>query len=214
MATTTPGGWLSPALAELQRRIALKKANDPETILAKQRATELSAGGYTRGLGVGAMESFDPSKYLGADALKSMFDEATVTNFMPQLRALQARNASRGVRGPLAGALEGDLSSAFERNLLATTAQAGGTAAQLAWQRAAGITGAGSEQYGQGISLLGTELNLKLAREQMKAEQDAKKRAGIGAAAGAVAGGVAGSFIPGVGTALGAELGSTVGGGF
>lgn len=140
----------------------------PENEVARQRAKLLASGEQTYTQGVGAIRAFNPEDYLGADALKSIFDEATVRNFLPQLRELQARNSRRGVRGPLAGATEGDLGAAFQRQLLGKVAEFGSTRAQLALGRGQALTDAGGTERAQGISLLGTQLQMQLAREQMK----------------------------------------------
>lgn len=180
----------------------------PEARLRDASRDLMRSGGAVRSEGTAAIRGFDPSDYLGADALRAVFDEATRTNFLPQLRGLQARNARRGIRGKLAGATEGDLASAFQRNLLARTAEFGAERGRMAFNRGRELAEIGGTDRAQGLSLLGTELELKMARDAEKA----RKRSGWGGLLGGALGGLAGSFIPGVGTGLGASIGSRLGG--
>ena len=158
------------------------------------------------GAGTAALEGFDPEKYFGPQALQGMFEQATTTSFLPQLRQLQSRNASRGIRGPLAGALEGDLTSSFQRNLMAEVGRNRGQAASMAFGRGETLAGIGGTLQGQGISLLGTELELQLAREQMKRQEEMQKRRGWGM----LLGGIAGTVLGPAGTAIGSQVGGWV----
>jgi len=194
------------ALTDSARKAILaKRQNSPEGRVATERDRLISTGNDTRAQGLAAVQRFDPNEFLGAEALQSVFDEATRTNFVPQLRGLQARNSRRGIRGPLAGALEGDLGSAFQRNLMARVAEFGSQRAGLTLGRARSIADIGGEDRAQGLSLLGTELELKLAREQAKKEERSSRRRGIGALIGGGAG-----FL--LGGPAGALIGSQVGG--
>ncbi|MFW6206622.1 MAG: hypothetical protein ACOC5J_01680 [Gemmatimonadota bacterium] len=190
-------------------RVNVSPAPRPESVVRGERDRALRTGSRVQRQGIQAIEEFDPEQFLGADALSAMFDQATVTNLVPQLRSLQARNAQRNVRGPLAGALEGDLASAFRRDLLSQVAQAGGERARLGLQRGTQLAEFGGAERAQGLSLLGTELELQLAREQARRE----RRSGIGGLIGTGLGALAGTFIPGVGNALGAQIGGAIGGG-
>jgi len=188
-------------------RTAAPRAPTPEQ-RAGQLSTQLVAqGGATRAAGTQAVAGFDPEQYLGADALQAMFESATATNFRPQLAGLQARNARRGIRGPLAGATEGDLASAFQRNLLGTTAQFGAQRGQMAFGRARELAEIGGMDRAQGISLLGTELELQLAREQAKKEEKQGKRRFFGSLIGG-----AGGFLVGgpAGAVAGAQIGGSI----
>lgn len=185
---------------------------DPRTQVAQTRAGLMASGEATRAEGLNAIRAFNADAYLGADALRSIFDQATTTNFMPQLRQLQARNAAKGIRGPLTGAVEGDLASGFRRDLMGTVAQYGAQRANLDISRAGQIAEIGALDRGQGISLLGTELELQLAEEQRRREERQRRRSGWGSLIGAGLGGVLGSVVPGVGTAIGAGLGARLGG--
>ena len=189
-------------------------ANQPENVLARIRGQDLARGEATLQQGEAAIAGFNPEDFFGADALRAMFDQATTTNFLPQLRQLQGRAGRRGIRGPLAGALEGDLAAGFSRDLLAEVGRNRGQAAGFAFQRGQSLADIGGNRRAQGISALGTELELKLAREQATREEKAAKRRGVGALLGGIAGGVLGSFVPGLGTAVGAGIGSKIGGSF
>lgn len=175
---------------------------------ATARSRSLERGGEIQDAGVAAIRDFDPMDFLGADALKSIFQRATITNFLPQLKSLQARNARRGVRGPLAGALEGDLAAGFQRNLLSTTAQFGSRAAGLALGRGQSLAEVGGTERAQGLSLLGTELELELARERKDREERSNLFGTIGRGLG-----MAGGFLIGgpPGAAVGGEVGSGLG---
>lgn len=182
-----------------------RRAQSPEGIAGAERARSLARGREIQESGIQALERFDPEQFLGADALAAIFDEATATTFMPQLRGLQARNAARGIRGPLAGALEGDLASGFQRSLLARTAEFGGERARLAFGRGRELAEIGGTERAQGLSLLGTELELALAREQA----EKKRKSGVLGTIGRGLG-MAGGFLIGgpAGAAVGGELGS------
>jgi len=183
---------------------------DPEDRIAAIRNRDLLRGGVTLERGTQALERFDPGQFLGADALSSIFDQATRSNFLPQLRSLQARNAARGVRGPISGALEGDLASGFQRNLLAEVARAGGQRASLDFSRAQQLAEIGGAQRAQGISLLGTELELGLARQLAEQQRKSRRKRGIAGLIGSVGGGLIGSAFGAGG--LGASIGSKLGG--
>ena len=159
-----------------------------------------SAERRARGLTSQLLSGPDPQSFLTAEALSSQFDEAVRTSFLPQMRQLQARNSARGIRGPVAGALEGDLTSSFHRNLMAQVGRQAETRASIA----------GAERA-QGISLLGTQMEMDLAREQMRREDSSRRRRGIGSMIGAIGGGVVGSMVPGLGTAVGAQVGAGLG---
>ena len=179
------------------------------------RRGEIDAGGATQARGVAALESFNAEDFLGPQALQAQFEQSTRTSFLPQLRDLQGRAGRRGIRGPLAGALEGDLTSGFQRNLLAEVGRNRGQAAGFAFRRGEALTSAGGTQKAQGISLLGTELELQLARQQAQKEEKAAKRSGIGSLLGGIAGALGGFAIGGPGGAFaGAKAGATIGGSF
>lgn len=186
--------------------LARRRSRNPEVVARREGARLRAGGGATRAAGTSAVREFDATNYLGADALQSVFDESTVTNFMPQLRRLQARNARRGVRGNLAGATEGDLASSFHRNLMARVAAAGGERARLDLGRAGRLADIGGEDRAQGLSLLGTELELKMARDEAKRNRKRGIWGTLGAGAGAAVGGLMGN------PALGARIGSRIGG--
>jgi len=205
---------ISQGMSNVRRTAVARRNNSPEGVVGQQRSQLLASGGATRREGLDAIRTFDPEQFLGADALEAIIGQSTVTNFLPQLRGLQGRNARRGVRGPLAGALEGDLASSFHRNITAEAGRLGGARAGLALSRAGQIAEIGGTDRAQGISLLGTELELQLAREQMEKEEAANKRKGWGSLVGGIVGGAAGSFIPGIGTGVGAGIGSRIGGSF
>lgn len=186
---------------------AKPRAATPEQEASGIRRSLLAEGSATRQQGVDALRMFDPEEYLGADALQAIFEEAGATSFIPQLRNLQARNARRGVRGPLAGATEGDLASAFQRNLLATTARFGAQRGQMAFNRGSQLAEIGGFDRAQGISLLGTEMELQLAREEAKRQE----KAGWRKFAGGLIGGAGGFLIGGpAGAAAGAQIGSSI----
>jgi len=140
-----------------------------------------------RGEAAEAFRRFDPNEFLSADALQALFDQAGV-GFRGDLAALQARNARRGIRGPLSGALEGDLFSAFHRNLMSTAANFAGQRANLALSRAQGLAGiAGME-----TALLGDIQAQLLEMMTGQAERAAQRRrlagTGLGAGLGLAAG--------------------------
>jgi hypothetical protein len=166
----------------------------------------IGSGGRTLEEGVQGVRNFDPEQFLGANALQSMFDVSTVSNFMPQLRAMQARASSMGHRGPIAGALEGDLASAFQRNLMGTVAQFGSQRAGLTMDRARTLGEFGGQERAQGLEMMA-------ARHEREEARRRSRRGTVGSLLGAFAGGAIGSFVPGLGTAVGASIGSRVGGG-
>ena len=192
------------------RRKAIARQNAGPT--PEQRAGQLStsltsAGGATRAEGTQGVRDFNPEDYLGADALSAIFERATATNFRPQMASLQARNARRGIRGPLAGATEGDLAGAFHRNLMGTVADFGAQRGQMAFGRARELAEIGGTDRAQGISLLGTELELQLAREQAKKEERQGKRRFFGSLIGGVGGFLAGGPP---GAVAGASIGGSI----
>jgi hypothetical protein len=193
---------------------ALQTPGAIEERIAGVREEDLARGGAGLDIAQQRLAGFDPDRFLGPEALSSVFEQATRTSFMPQLRGLQARSARRGIRGPLAGALEGDLTAGFQRNLLAEVGRNRATAAGLSLRSIGELGGLAGTRRAQGISLLGTELELDLARKQAAAETAQKRRSGLGSLLGGVAGGIAGSIIPGLGTAVGAGIGSRIGGAF
>ena len=185
---------------------------DPEAELARLRQLELERGGQLLEEGTEAIRGFDPEDFFGPEALRSQFEQATTTSFLPQLRGLQARSSRRGIRGPLAGALEGDLTTAFRRDLLAEVGRSRGLAAEFTLRRGGAIADIGGTRRAQGISLLGTELEIRLAREQAKKEEDAAKRRGFGALLFTIAGCAIGGAKGGVeGAAIGCLIGSKIG---
>ena len=190
-------------------RTAAPRALAPGAQVGRLRTDLLETGGARRTEGLDAIRTFNPDDFLGADALSSIIDQSTITNFLPQLRALQARNSRRGIRGPLAGAVEGDLASAFQRNIAAEAGRLGGERARLTFDRGREIAEIGGTDRAQGISLLGTELEIELAREQAKKEEDARKRSGVFSLIGGVVGAGAGFFAGN--PLLGAQIGSTIG---
>lgn len=183
-------------------------AGPAERTAQQTRQGLMATGNRVRGQGTAAVAGFDARDYLSADALGSLFEQAGRTTFMPQLRGLQARNSARGIRGPLAGATEGDLAASFRRDLMATAGRFAGQAGQMNLSRAGRLAEIGGEDRAQGLSLLGTELELEMAR----AAEKQRKKSGWGGIIGGAIGGLAGSFIPGVGTGLGAAMGSRLGG--
>src|SRR5690554_6721826 len=100
-----------------------------------------------RGEAAEAFRTFDPNEFLSPEALQALFNQAGV-GFRGDLANLQARNARRGIRGPLSGALEGDLMSAFHRNLMGMAAQFAGQRANLALSRAQGLAGSAGMETG------------------------------------------------------------------
>lgn len=204
--TATRTATAAPDEEEDDRTAAERRAS-------RARRRSLTRGGRIQSEGVAALRDFDPRDFLGADALQAVFDEATISNFLPQLRGLQARNARRGVRGPLAGALEGDLASGFQRNLLATAGRFGSQAANLEVGRGQALAEIGGTERAQGLSLLGTELELELAREQARRAREGRRKSALGTGIGGAIGAAAGSLIPGIGTGIGAAVGSSLGGG-
>jgi hypothetical protein len=129
---------------------------------------------------------------------------------------LRATNERRGIRGPLAGATEGDLGAAFHRNLMSTAANFAGARANLSLQRAQGISdraNADSElafaTRGQGLETLSGMADRDLASEIAKRQEQAARRRGRGAGIGALAGGALGFALGGPG---GASIGSSIGG--
>lgn len=193
-------------------RTAQPRPLAPEAQVGALRSDLLRTGGARRTEGLDAIRSFNPDQFLGADALSGIIEQATVTSFLPQLRKLQARNSRRNIRGPLAGAVEGDLASAFQRNITAEAGRLGGERARLTFARGREIAEIGGTDRAQGVSLLGTELEIELAREQAKREEDARKRRGKGALIGTILGGVGGALLGN--PLLGAQIGATVGGTF
>ena len=166
----------------------------------------LQRGGAAVGSAMQGLQNFDSGQYLGQDALSAMFDMATASNFMPQLRAMQGRASRMGHRGPIAGALEGDLASAFQRNLMGTTAQFGAQRANLDMSRFQNLASIGGAERAQGLEMM--------AGRQERGEARRRSRLGfVGSILGAGAGGLIGSFVPGLGTAVGASVGARVGAG-
>lgn len=155
-----------------------------ERTLGDLRERFLGEGGQVRDAGVAAIRDFNPDDFLGADSLRSLFDEATATNFAPQLSALQARNARRGVRGPLATTTEGTLASAFQRNLLARVGENRGLAARLAFGRGTALAGIGTQERAQGLSLFGTEIDANQAEQARLAEERARRNSTLGSLIG------------------------------
>lgn len=186
----------------------------PEGIVARNRERLLERGERTRTEGLEAIRTFNPADFLGPDALASVFEQATRTSFTPRLRSLQATASRRGIRGPLSGAIEGDLAASFRRDLLAEVARAGGERARLTLGRGRDLAEAGGFDRAQGLELAGTELELALAREQREREESSRRRRAVGGVIGGIVGGTAGSFIPGLGTGLGASLGARLGSAF
>ena len=193
-----------------RRNTGRTAAPKPEAQVGQTRRELIASGGATRREGLDAIRTFNPDDFLGSDALEAIIGQSTVTNFLPQLRALQARNSRRGARGPVAGALEGDLAGAFHRNITAEAGRLGSARASLALNRAGQIAEIGGTDRAQGISLLGTELELELAREQMRKEEAARKKKGKGSLIGGILGGAAGFAFGN--PLLGAQIGAGIGG--
>jgi hypothetical protein len=221
VATLTPQAMVA-------RLRPIPKPPSSETLLRNQtgtltrRAGELESGAdATRGAALNAFMGFDPEKYLSADALQSLFDQAG-TGFRQDLGNLRATNERRGIRGPLAGATEGDLGAAFQRNLLSTAANFAGTRASLSLQRAQGISdraNADSElafaTRGQGLETLAGMADRELADEIARRQEKAGRRRGLGAGIGALAGGALGFALGGpTGAGVGSSIGGQAGAGF
>lgn len=142
---------------------------------------------------------------LTGPALAATFEQAAATTFEPRLAQLRGVQTRRGIRGPLAGALEGDLAASFRRDLL-------GTAAQFSGERARGISGLAGletdvEQEGRRFGLAEREFGLAERRQQFvedeaARERRARRRAGIGRLLGTAAGAGIGFFAGGPAGAL------------
>jgi hypothetical protein len=150
----------------------------------------MQSGEATLGQGVSMVQGFGPER------MQSMFDVATRTNFMPALRQLQARASRTGQRGPVMGALEGDLASAFQRNISSVLAG-------HEMDRARTLIDVGGTQRAQGLELLGLQHELELAREQARQQ----RRQQLMGAFGSIAGSVAGSFLGPIGAQVGGAIG-------
>ena len=140
-----------------------------------------------RGEAAEAFRRFDPNEFLSADALQALFDQAGV-GFRGDLATLQARNQRRGIRGPIAGALEGDLFSAFHRNLMSTAANFAGQRANLALSRAQGLTGIAGMETGLAGDIQAQLLEMMTGQAERAAQRRRLAGTGLGTALGVAAG--------------------------
>lgn len=171
-------------LERLMRQVENRgRLRQSEERLSGLSDTLLSRGGRRFDEGFRAVRDISPERIvneeLSPDALRGIFDEAITTNLMPQLRQLQARNARRNIRGPLSGALEGDLMGSFGRSVAAESGRLASTRAQirgdLGFRRARTLADLGGTERAQGLAGLSGLMDLRLAREQMFREEDARK---------------------------------------
>lgn len=152
----------------------------------------------------------------GGQSALNTSTNAAMSSAMPQFRqamqGVQETEIARGVgMGGLGTSYEGDLQSAFQRNI-----------ANAVGQQALGLY---STQLGASANLYGTDTEasqldanrymqgLDSQRDYETALANAKKKrsAGIMGTIGAIGGAALGSVIPGVGTAIGAQVGGMAG---
>lgn len=138
---------------------------------------------------------------------------AAMPEFRKAMQSTQETEVARGVGvGGLGTSYEGDLESAFQRNIANAAGQ------QATALHATDVSGA-SAMYGEDSSRAaageGQYLDLLAGNrdyEQAKENAAKKRKAGLFGALGSIGGAAIGTFLlPGIGTGLGAELGGKLG---
>jgi hypothetical protein len=186
------------------------------------RAGELERGAdATRGAALRAVMDFDPEKFMSPEGLNALV-ASSVPAFHAEMAGAQAMNERRGIRGPAAGAREGDVRVAFDRNTKGTAATWAAQRAALVLQRNQALADradADSElafaTRGQGLDLVAGQADRETAeRMAARAERQARRRA-LGAGLGTIFGSAAGFMVGGPqGAAIGGNVGGQAGAGF
>lgn len=160
-------------------------------------------------------QAFIDSLNGGQDALDTSIKSAmssAMPEFSKAMQGVQETEISRGVgTGGLGTSYEGDLESAFQRNIANA---AGSQALGLYGEKLQGensLYGTDTEAASQGrnryLDLLTGQRDYDTAQQNAKN----KRKSGLFGFLGGLAGGVIGSVVPGIGTAAGATLGSGFG---
>lgn len=140
-------------------------------------------------------ESPDQADSYIARVLQST-ESAAMPQFEARLQDIREGAIRRGVsNGDLATSYEGDLASAFQRNITNTAGSLALTEYENSRNRM--------------LDLLTGERDYDTMLENLKR----KRRAGLFGGLGALAGAAVGSFVPGIGTEVGAEVGAAAGSG-
>lgn len=193
------GGPGEKLAGKLERRLVSRDLESLQTEF-------LGEGKRLIGEATEGIRDFDPEEFFSPEALGALFKEAGF-DFDRRLKRLQGTQARRGIRGPIAGAIEGDLASRFQDQLTARAAEFAGARANLSMGRLESLANIGGAARAQGLNVLRSRLAQSIAQANM----DRERKAQLMGALFSIGGAAAGSLIPGVGTEIGAAAGASLG---